>query len=422
MTDQQGPVAFAGVDWATQKHDVCLIDPGGRVVAECGFAADAEGLADMARWLVRLSGADPDAIAVAIEVPHGPVVETLIEHGFRVHSINPKQLDRFRDRFTVAGAKDDRRDARVLADSLRTDGRAFRRIENDDPDVIELREWSRMSAELQHENTALCNRARQQLLRFYPQILELTDDVGEAWILDLLELVPTPAEAHRRRRSSIEKILRARRIRRVDADEVLAILRRPALSVAPGTVQAATGHLRQLVERIRLVRRQLADCSARLRDICDRLGADDASVGAGRADEPRDVEILLSLPGVGRIVVAVLLAEASRPVRARDYQALRTLAGIAPVTRRSGKSLVVGMRKACNPRLRDALYHAARVASQCDPRWRARYAALRARGCSHGRACRGVADSLMRVAMAMLESRTLYDPRKVSAPREGIAA
>lgn len=422
MTDQHGPAAFAGVDWATQKHDVCLIDPGGRVVAECGFAADAEGLADMARWLVRLSGADPGAIAVAIEVPHGPVVETLIEHGFGVHSINPKQLDRFRDRFTVAGAKDDRRDARVLADSLRTDGRAFRRIENDDPDVIELREWSRMSAELQHENTALCNRARQQLLRFYPQILELTDDVGEAWILDLLELVPTPAEAHRRRRGSVEKLLRARRIRRVDADEVLTILRRPALSVAPGTVQAATGHLRQLVERIRLVRRQLADCSARLRDICDRLGADDASVGAGRADEPRDVEILLSLPGVGRIVVAVLLAEASRPVRTRDYQALRTLAGIAPVTRRSGKSLVVGMRKACNPRLRDALYHAARVASQCDSRWRARYAALRARGCSHGRACRGVADSLMRVAMAMLESRTLYDPGKVSAPREGIAA
>ena len=82
------------------------------------------------------------------------------------------------------------------------------------------------------------------------------------------------------------------------------------------------------------------------------------------------------------------------------------------MTRRSGKGLVVFMRKACNPRLRNVAYHWARVAAQCDPNWRARYAALRARGCSHGRACRGVADSLLRVAVAMLKTRTLYDPAR----------
>ena len=60
-----------------------------------------------------------------------------------VFAINPKQLDRFRDRFTVAGAKDDRRDAHVLGDSLRTDRRAFRLLAVDDPTIIELREWSR---------------------------------------------------------------------------------------------------------------------------------------------------------------------------------------------------------------------------------------------------------------------------------------
>jgi Transposase len=66
------------------------------------------------------TAARAEAIAVAIAVPHDPVVEALLERGFWVHAINPKQLDRFRDRFTVAGAKDDRRDARVLANSLRT--------------------------------------------------------------------------------------------------------------------------------------------------------------------------------------------------------------------------------------------------------------------------------------------------------------
>jgi transposase len=235
--------------------------------------------------------------------------------------------------------------------------------------------------------------------------------------LALLEAVPTPADARKRRASSIEAILKEHRIRRWKADEVLAVLRKPALVVAPGTVEAATGHLRLVAERIRLVRRQLVECGEKLDEICGRLGAAETAEVEGRKNEPRDVEILLSLPGVGRIVAASLLAEASRPLRDRDYQALRTLCGIAPVTRRSGKSLVVGMRKACNPRLRNVTYHWARVAAQCDPGWKVRYAALRARGCSHGRACRGVADSLLRVAVAMLRSRTLYDParRRVKA-------
>jgi len=424
MIDGIDPVAYAGIDWATEKHDVCVVDRAGRVLGERAFAADAVGLAAMAEWIVGRGGAAPEEIAVSIEVPHGPVVETLLERGFAVHSINPKQLDRFRDRFTVAGAKDDRRDARVLADSLRTDRRAYRRLEGDDPDVIELREWSRMAGDLQRENTALCNRARQQLLRYYPQILELTDDVGEAWILALLAAVPTPADAHRRRRSSIAKLLRSHRIRRWNAEQVLEILRQPALTVAPGTVEAATAHLRLVSRRIGLVRRQLTECHAMLDELCARLGAE--SGGEGRKNEPRDVEILQSLPGVGRIIAATLFAEASRLLRDRDYQALRAHAGIAPVTassgKRSGRRAKVSMRKACNPRLRNATYHWARVAAQCDPIWLARYQELRARGHSHGRACRGLADRLLNIAMAMLRTRTLYDPAKIGSQRTRAAA
>ncbi len=76
----------------------------------------------MAAWQLSASGAAGSSqIYVAIETPHGPVVETLIERGFMVHAINPKQMDRFRDRFTLAGAKDDSRDAEVMASALRTD-------------------------------------------------------------------------------------------------------------------------------------------------------------------------------------------------------------------------------------------------------------------------------------------------------------
>lgn len=431
MTKPALPAAFAGVDWATEKHDVCLVDPTGRVLGERTFPNNAVGLSDMAKWLTEKADAPTGQVFIAIEVPHGPVVESLVEHGFPVHCINPRQLDRFRDRFTMAGAKDDRRDARVLADSLRTDPRACRLIELDHPAVIELREWSRIMADLTQEKVRLCNRARQQLSRYFPQVLALGDDLGQEWMLELLELIPTPDAAHRRRNSTVASLLKRHRIRRLDASQVLTILREPALPVAPGTAKAAIAHLKLLSQRIRLTRQQISECEDQL-DAClarvgqamapARPGAAEPDGGQegeelGRKDEPNDVTILMSLPGVGRIVAATLLAEASRPLRERDYQTLRAQSGLAPVTRRSGKCIAVSMRRGCNQRLRRVVYFVGMVASQFDANWQLRYQALRAKGHSHGRACRTVADSLMRVAVAMLRSRTCYQPEHIRVGR-----
>jgi len=125
----------------------------------------------MIAWLLKESGGKPEEIHVAIEIPRGPIVEALLERGFNVYAINPKQRDRFRDRFTVAGAKDDSRDADVLADSLRTDMRAFRKLAGVDALIVELREWSRLDEELKAERVRLTNRLRDQLWRYYPQML-----------------------------------------------------------------------------------------------------------------------------------------------------------------------------------------------------------------------------------------------------------
>ena len=117
------------------------------------------------------------------------------------------------------------------------------------------------------------------------------------------------------------------------------------------------------------------------------------------------------MPGVGRVVIATLLAEASEALQRRDYQALRCLSGVAPVTKRSGKSRIVLMRQAADVRLRNAVYHWARVAAQHDPICKARYTALRSRGHRHARALRSVADRLLGVACAMLKSHSAFDPK-----------
>ena len=263
---------FAGLDWGSATHQACLLDEAGTVVGERAFAHGGAGLAALCDWLVSLAG-DPGSVAVAIEVPHGPVVDALLDRGFAVYAINPKQLDRLRDRISVAGAKDDRRDARVAAAGLRTDPHLFRRVLAGDPSVIELREWSRLADELQQERVRLSNRIRQQLWRYYPQLLEVSDDVTAEWVLDLWTLAPTPTKAARLREATLARLLQRHRIRRVDAERVLAILRQRAITVAEGVTEAAVLHLRSLVARLRLANREFHQAERKLNELCATLDA-----------------------------------------------------------------------------------------------------------------------------------------------------
>lgn len=397
---------FVGIDWAATAHRVVVLDAARRVVSDRAVAHRGAALTALAEELVAQAGGAVAGVAVAIEVPRGPVVETLLDRGLAVFALNPKQLDRFRDRYSVAGAKDDRRDARVLAEALLTDRAAFRRLAPEDPRVIRLRELSRTETELQQELTRLANRVREQLLRYYPQALALCPAADEPWFWAVLAVAPTPAAAQRVTAARLTALLRAQRIRRVTADGVLATLRTPPVRVAPGTAEAASEHLTWLLPRLELVATQRAACAQRVRAVLEELAT------PGRPGERRDVLILRSVPGIGRVVTATLLSEAATEVALRDYHALRVHGGVAPVTQQSGKRRAVQMRYACNGRLRDGLYHWGRVSVQRDPASRQHYRQLRARGHSHARALRGVIDRLLRMLMAMLRTQTTYDPSR----------
>lgn len=403
---------YVGVDWATREHAVCLTDAEGKILGERKVEHSGEGLDAMCTWLFDKSGTDdPTAFLVGIETPRGPVVETLLERGMAVHSINPKQSDRFRERYTAAGAKDDRRDARVIASAMRTDPVCFRVLRVDHPIVIELREWSRIAEDLQDERIRLSNRFRDQLLRYYPQLSRLASDVTRDWFLALWELVPTPAAAAKVTEKDIAKLLNEHKVHSIDASQVIAKLRETPLVVAPGVTEAARGHIAVLVTQLRSTNELRKQANKKLTALCDAFGEESEP---GQKNEQRDVEILRSLPGVGRIVLATLLAEASQLLSARNYQALRNLCGVAPVTQntgvRSGVRSFVVMRKACNARLREAVFHWAEHAVRRAPKSKAAYAALRARGQSRGRALRSIADRLLSLACAMLRDQTLYNP------------
>ena len=399
---------FVGVDWGSDAHALCLVDAQGQVRGRRTVAHTAVAVHEAVQWISEQTGTVPEAIAIGIETPRGVLVDTLIELGFCVFALNPKQLDRFRDRFTVAGAKDDAEDAHVLADALRTDRRAFRRVRPDDPLIIQLREGTRLREDLQEDESRLTNRLRDQLYRVDAAWLTLSPAADEPWLWAILAEAPDPALWAQLTRRRIAAALRAYRIRRVSADDVLQTVRQPRLTVAPGVTDAVAIRIAALVAQLQLVHDQRTTAERRIDRLLERLATVE-----GTEDEPRkhrDVEILQSLPGVGRMVAATMLTEATGPMAERDYPTLRAHTGTAPVTKRSGKrAFFVHMRYACKGRLRQAVYHWSRTSIQRDAGARVYYDTLRARGHSHARSLRSVGDRWLRILIAMLKTGTLYD-------------
>jgi transposase len=112
---------YAGVDWASEKHDVFVQEVDGQRVLESTFAHDELGLRALCITLVRLR-----VELVAIERPDGLLIERLLDAGLRVMAIHPNQVHAARPRFRASGGKSDRFDAFVLCELARTDSHRFR--------------------------------------------------------------------------------------------------------------------------------------------------------------------------------------------------------------------------------------------------------------------------------------------------------
>src|SRR5918995_3736573 len=205
--------------WAKEEHEVCVLDREGHVCERRQVKHTVPDLQAFVDALLARAGGDATTVAVGIEVPRGALVELLVERGFAVYAINPKQMDRFRDRFTPAGAKDDRRDALVIGDSLRTDPQAFREVRLDHPAIIQLREWSRIDEDLGVELTRLTNQVRDLVYRSAPGLLALSLAADDPWFWGVLRQAPTPAAQRRWSERRLDRLLRDHRIRRLTATQ-----------------------------------------------------------------------------------------------------------------------------------------------------------------------------------------------------------
>src|SRR3954470_1624363 len=366
---------FAGVDWGSAKHQVCLLDGAGKVVGEREFAHGGAGLAALCDWLVSAwgepgvgGGGHRGAAWTGGGCSSGPRLRRIRDQS---QAARPAARPHQRRRGQGRPARCPSRSRRVAHGSASVPPRAGRRPKRDRaPRVVAAGRGTPAGAGAPlepHPPAALA------LLPAASRIERLTAE----WVLALWTLAPTPAQAARLREATLARRLRQPRIRKLDAPAVLDILRQPAITVAPGVTEAAVLHLRSRVARLRLANQEFHQAARKLEELCTALSETDS---AAQDSGPGDAAILRSLPGVGPVTLATLLTEAAGPLARRDDAALRTLSGVAPVTKRSGKTWVVVMRYAAQVRLRQAVFPWARIAVQIDRTCRGRYEALRARG------------------------------------------
>lgn len=407
-----------GIDWGSKVHAVCCLDSEGARLWEGEVEHTGEAISGFVERALGWVNGDASRLLVAMETPRGAILEVMIDRGASVFSINPKQVDRFRDRYSQGGAKDDDLDAYVIADTLRTDRKLYRPVNIPKPQMLRFRELSRTYDAVTQQVLALASQVREQLQRYYPQMLELGRWHEEPWLWSLFDQAPTPNQVPRLSTSKIKGILKKHKIRRYQALEVFQRLATIPLPVAPGVAAAVSERIGLLLPLLRTAHEQRTSCSAQLENLFEQECALDHS-----DDSPervhRDAAILLSFPGIGIHNGATMLAEAHTALQQRDYQAFRRRAGAAPVSKRTGgkrKRPQVIQRHACSHLLRNAVYHWARVAVQCEPKARSHYTTLRAHGHSYARALRGVGDRLIKALLAALQSGQLYDPDRRQLP------
>jgi len=185
---------YIGIDWADKHHDIYATDEKGQQLMSFRISHDPEGFQALLDRVQTLSQ-DKEEILFAIESHHGLLVDFILDAGYKVYPINPKSMDRYRDRYKVSGAKNDRFDARVLANILRTDLSIFKPIVPNSEIARELKMLTRDREALVKSKTRLVNQLTSCLKAHYPLALELFGDLQSGIALAFITQYPTAKSA-----------------------------------------------------------------------------------------------------------------------------------------------------------------------------------------------------------------------------------
>jgi hypothetical protein len=387
---------LCGIDWAEHHHDIAIVDQAGRVLAKQRISDDLAGFTHLSSLLAEHAHT-PAVVDIAIETDRGLLVAALRAAGHRIFAINPKAVDRYRDRHTVSGAKSDPGDALVLAHLLRTDRDAHRALPDDSDLARSIKVLARAHQDMVWARQQDANRLRSLLREYFPAALAAFGDLTSNTALVVLATAPTPTAAAQLGVPELDRLLRqaGRGHRPAELNRLSGIFATPKLRQPPVVEQAMGTAAAAIVATLTATNTAVNDLQAAL---------------TKAFEQHPDAETYRSLAGLGIILAARVLGELGDD-RARfpTPASRRGYSGTAPITRASGTRRLVLARHVRNRRLADACYLWAFATLTKSAGARARYDQRRAAGDGHNAALRNLANKLVGQLHHCRANELVYD-------------
>lgn len=400
---------YIGIDWADDHHDVCLVDETGKRVGEFRISHSSEGLEDLLIRLRRVE-ADPVNWKIAIERPNGILVDFLLGQGVKVYPIPPQQAERFRERYTVSKKKDDRLDAFVLADVLRTDGH---RLISLNPDSEIARELKSLVLDREHlikSEAKLLNQIQACLKSYYPAPLQLFSSLKSETSRVFLKSYPDPFSFQRVDLLSWKEFLEKQhyplnlhyKSAEVFYEEVKKL--QVFCSVDAVVVKTKKRLMLTLLEQLEMLLRQIKEYDKAIEELMKH--------------HP-DSDIFTSLPGAGKVLEAKLSAHFGEDrSKFKSFESVQRLSGVAPITKRSGNYSLVQRRWICqNSFYQTITQFSFSTLKRC--KWaKAYYDQKRKSGKSHATALRALANKWVKILFSLWKNKIPYREEKFLADRQ----
>lgn len=388
--------AYIGLDWADQHHDICLQEAGSRQTETARIEHKPETLVAWVSELRQRFQGRP--VAIALEQSRGALLYALMHYDFIVlYPVNTNTLASYREAFTPSGAKDDPADAQLLLEVLCLHRDKLRPWRADDSATRTIRLLSEHRRKLVDNRTRLTNCLRALLKQYFPQALTWIGALDSLLAVDFLTRWPQLSQLQTATPDQVRQFYRGhgcrlgekldQRLAEISAAQPLTTDQAVIFS-SVSMAQALVKQLRELIEGIAQLDRQLQDLYA----------------------QHPDAEIFGSLPGAGKALAPRLLAAfGSDRGRYADAGELQCYSGVAPVTKRSGKTKLVQRRYACPKFVRQSFHEFAKSSLNWSSWARAYYDQQRQRGHKHHEAIRALAFKWIRIIYRCWQLQVPYD-------------
>jgi len=388
--------ALIGLDWADQKHDLCLVDTASGSRELSVIAHTPEALNEWARSLrARFNGTK---VALCLEQSRGSLIYALMKYDFFVlYPVNPQTLAKFREAFTPSRAKSDPTDAEFLVELLVHHRGRLKAWVPDSEQTRTLQLLVEHRRRLVGDQTRISNRLTALLKGYFPQVLRWFPDIRTKMVCDFLLRWSSLNDLKGVRRTTLEKFMREHNSLHKEAVEkrLEAIKTAVALTTDAAVITSSVVMVKALAAQMRTTLEAVREFDQRIEELC-------------RAHE--DFDLFASLPGAGRVYASRLLtAMGSNRGRWASASELLCFSGVAPVIERSGKSSWTRWRYFCPKFVRQAFVEYAGESIRHSEWAKAFYLSQKAKGKSHQAAVRALAYKWIRIIWKCWQTRTKYD-------------